>query len=158
MIRRPPRSTLFPYTTLFRPRRISTSDRACGDPGRRLDGGLYLLVTGVEMRAEADVAGFAGSGEHAFAGEILQERGRVFDGDQDEVGLRSLGLIAGIPESCGEGAGPCMIFGEPLYVVLEGVESGGGDDAGLPHSTAEGLAGAACLPYGLLVSGEQGPD
>src|SRR2546430_12116443 len=33
MIRRPPRSTLFPYTTLFRSHSISTSDRcpACSD-------------------------------------------------------------------------------------------------------------------------------
>src|SRR2546422_4099258 len=30
MIRRPPRSTLFPYTTLFR-----STGRACGDRGRR---------------------------------------------------------------------------------------------------------------------------
>src|SRR5438445_2796634 len=33
MIRRPPRSTLFPYTTLFRPRRRSRQARsACGHP------------------------------------------------------------------------------------------------------------------------------
>src|SRR5256885_14422062 len=29
MIRRPPRSTLFPYTTLFRSRRISSQDPIC---------------------------------------------------------------------------------------------------------------------------------
>src|SRR2546428_5999790 len=29
MIRRPPRSTLFPYTTLFRSRSVSRSSRAC---------------------------------------------------------------------------------------------------------------------------------
>src|SRR5260370_19820949 len=34
MIRRPPRSTLFPYTTLFRSQVLSTSD--CGCPGNRL--------------------------------------------------------------------------------------------------------------------------
>src|SRR6266540_7041243 len=39
MIRRPPRSTLFPYTTLFRsaePRRPSCRARALRPPGRRL--------------------------------------------------------------------------------------------------------------------------
>src|SRR3712207_7095388 len=36
MIRRPPRSTLFPYTTLFRSRRVRRRRRAAGDdPPRR---------------------------------------------------------------------------------------------------------------------------
>src|SRR3712207_7493342 len=46
MIRRPPRSTLFPYTTLFRSRRLPEArgvyfpclrdcDRTCSSPGRR---------------------------------------------------------------------------------------------------------------------------
>src|SRR3712207_7381704 len=40
MIRRPPRSTLFPYTTLFRSRRVgqpgarATPEQAAADPGR----------------------------------------------------------------------------------------------------------------------------
>src|SRR5574340_1575482 len=39
MIRRPPRSTLFPYTTLFRsvPRTVAHRPRGCGG-GRRSDG------------------------------------------------------------------------------------------------------------------------
>src|SRR6266702_7149271 len=36
MIRRPPRSTLFPYTTLFRSRSISTWKRDARSPCRRL--------------------------------------------------------------------------------------------------------------------------
>src|SRR3712207_8989789 len=36
MIRRPPRSTLFPYTTLFRSLRLRAADHA-GRPGRRDD-------------------------------------------------------------------------------------------------------------------------
>src|SRR3989454_11496955 len=36
MIRRPPRSTLFPYTTLFRSR----------EPGRPVDAGFYVLRVG----------------------------------------------------------------------------------------------------------------
>src|SRR2546427_7441914 len=48
MIRRPPRSTLFPYTTLFRSRRFRNvregggpelADRACKDDGRLPDNG-----------------------------------------------------------------------------------------------------------------------
>src|SRR3712207_8419012 len=43
MIRRPPRSTLFPYTTLFRSQargigreQVGSSVRACGEQGRRV--------------------------------------------------------------------------------------------------------------------------
>src|SRR3712207_7182673 len=46
MIRRPPRSTLFPYTTLFRSHRAPPRDALGGDPGggaRRVrDGGARL--------------------------------------------------------------------------------------------------------------------
>src|SRR2546427_5733249 len=38
MIRRPPRSTLFPYTTLFRSRHDATGGRHGLDLARRLDG------------------------------------------------------------------------------------------------------------------------
>src|SRR2546423_3517745 len=47
MIRRPPRSTLFPYTTLFRSRRHDgvhgagdTTGRKVGSDGQRFDGGV----------------------------------------------------------------------------------------------------------------------
>src|SRR3989454_12847957 len=38
MIRRPPRSTLFPYTTLFRSLELDVWHRAQGGPGDRLGG------------------------------------------------------------------------------------------------------------------------
>src|SRR3712207_8244073 len=49
MIRRPPRSTLFPYTTLFRSRKVASSKGPAGAtmstmlPGRR---GLTLVMAG----------------------------------------------------------------------------------------------------------------
>src|SRR5438093_10079709 len=49
MIRRPPRSTLFPYTTLFRSRQV------CGRPGRPLHAEQVLPFAGaktVPMRSE----------------------------------------------------------------------------------------------------------
>src|SRR3712207_7237596 len=57
MIRRPPRSTLFPYTTLFRSRELG---RQVGDPGRRLglpvhDEEVHAVLTpelGVRPRSE----------------------------------------------------------------------------------------------------------
>src|SRR2546421_7011396 len=51
MIRRPPRSTLFPYTTLFRSPNRETDDRvAADDVGGRLQHGLE---TGLALHAPA---------------------------------------------------------------------------------------------------------
>src|SRR2546429_958993 len=52
MIRRPPRSTLFPYTTLFRSVALAHHDAALDDQGRR---GEAELV-GAQQRADDDVA------------------------------------------------------------------------------------------------------
>src|SRR5256885_9585872 len=49
MIRRPPRSTLFPYTTLFRSRRPLTS---------KLDYGTRTVTVGEQMRALERVLAF----------------------------------------------------------------------------------------------------
>src|ERR671910_1258013 len=93
-----------------RPRPDSTFDGAAVDPGRRLDGSLYLAFPYVEVRAQTDVAGFARSGEHAFAGEGPQEFGRIVHSDEDEVGLRLLYLVAGPSQARGEFAGVFVIL------------------------------------------------
>src|SRR2546426_7547130 len=62
MIRRPPRSTLFPYTTLFRSRRVRCEPVGVGHrvparaPGRHGDAGrqVVLLVAGGDPRREKD--------------------------------------------------------------------------------------------------------
>src|SRR3712207_8661018 len=48
MIRRPPRSTLFPYTTLFRSRhaRVHRALKRGAAPGRRRESGLTLAARG----------------------------------------------------------------------------------------------------------------
>ena len=71
----------------------------------------------VEVCAEADVAGFARGGEHAFTGEGLQEFGRVVDGDEDEIGLWLLGLVAGLSQSRGQVAG---VVRDPRRACLRG--------------------------------------
>src|SRR5690242_20810919 len=48
MIRRPPRSTLFPYTTLFRSGNLSLGNEVLGGLGMRL-----RLVDGLHLHAEA---------------------------------------------------------------------------------------------------------
>src|SRR5688572_31807126 len=57
MIRRPPRSTLFPYTTLFRSRRISESGSLSRPAVCRLNGDLRVFPRGA-----AGIAGAAGGG------------------------------------------------------------------------------------------------
>src|SRR2546430_13762269 len=44
MIRRPPRSTLFPYTTLFRSRDLSGQRRLRGGGGERRPAGEHLVA------------------------------------------------------------------------------------------------------------------
>src|SRR2546425_10721556 len=56
MIRRPPRSTLFPYTTLFRSARLASEDRAGQSPRHALAAGGDDAVA-VEVLLEHDLLG-----------------------------------------------------------------------------------------------------
>src|SRR5258708_9618126 len=49
MIRRPPRSTLFPYTTLFRSRSMR-ANRGTDEPQARLDGDAVVRIASVLCR------------------------------------------------------------------------------------------------------------
>src|SRR5256886_9877548 len=65
MIRRPPRSTLFPYTTLFRSVRAGAYDGPRGrDPGRRRNAAVRRghRRRREELRVEVDGGGAAGDG------------------------------------------------------------------------------------------------
>src|SRR3712207_8093455 len=63
MIRRPPRSTLFPYTTLFRSYRLTGED-CVGAVGRALSMGYRHLDTAQMYGNEAEVGrGIADSGD-----------------------------------------------------------------------------------------------
>src|SRR3712207_9014734 len=86
MIRRPPRSTLFPYTTLFRSRRRRETDRSPTDePGRpagpvtpfdRLVDRARALVSG-GGRAVLGIAGPPGSGKTTLAEALVRALGGV---------------------------------------------------------------------------------
>src|SRR3989454_9298155 len=57
MIRRPPRSTLFPYTTLFRSREVSGVNYRIPTPGLRAQGGVVscsLELPGFALRYTTD--------------------------------------------------------------------------------------------------------
>src|SRR3712207_8066955 len=78
MIRRPPRSTLFPYTTLFRSRGIGTTRRDCGTGRRAVDH---------RQRVECDRAGGPGDGgSQAF---LIAGRARIRQPDRKSTRLNS---------------------------------------------------------------------
>src|SRR2546430_15745795 len=54
MIRRPPRSTLFPYTTLFRSYLRGASTACCRSPRPRPSAGRRIFATGGEARKSED--------------------------------------------------------------------------------------------------------
>src|SRR5260370_41479833 len=89
MIRRPPRSTLFPYTTLFRSLAGSGGDGEIGDEG--------VLGFAGTMRDDGIVAGFAGQfdGVDGFrdAADLVQlDENGVGDAFADAAGkTRSVG-------------------------------------------------------------------
>src|SRR2546430_7573264 len=60
MIRRPPRSTLFPYTTLFRSSRQEHADR--GDAGGRRE--AFRARSGLRAEVECDAAGDVSGIQH----------------------------------------------------------------------------------------------
>src|SRR5437588_6706672 len=87
MLRRPPRSTLFPYTTLFRSRRLHALHRALGEVRPTVDTELHegpLVDEQVEALARGELVALvlqgdlllaaARSGPLAALVEVLDER------------------------------------------------------------------------------------
>src|SRR2546428_5654988 len=64
MIRRPPRSTLFPYTTLFRSRDSGYAHEFMRDVAKRLDNRVQLTTDGHKVYFEAVEGAFGRSEEH----------------------------------------------------------------------------------------------
>src|SRR5215204_7634690 len=54
MIRRPPRSTLFPYTTLFRSRQAVAAAKGDDDPRPRRQAPYMVAAAVLDQRADAD--------------------------------------------------------------------------------------------------------
>src|SRR2546426_5083425 len=87
MIRRPPRSTLFPYTTLFRSQREAEQDDSAGERRRR-DRAAH---------AEGDRSGQSGDREHEpDAGEPERRTGR----DRKSTRLNSSHLVISYAVFC----------------------------------------------------------
>src|SRR2546425_10635381 len=83
MIRRPPRSTLFPYTTLFRSRRAGIRGRAAAAAGARRPGGSARGPRPVRARRRPAAAGGGSAGGR---GRLVSPRHRA--GRADRRGAR----------------------------------------------------------------------
>src|SRR3712207_6867741 len=71
MIRRPPRSTLFPYTTLFRSERVEARVRVPGqDVPQRDDAGEHRQRVAVERAEVGDARGPAGNRSEEHTSEL----------------------------------------------------------------------------------------
>src|SRR5258708_11069252 len=86
MIRRPPRSTLFPYTTLFRSKIVGGLAEACKHNACALIGGETAEMPGFYPEGEYDLAGF-------IVGVV--ERDRIISGKDVPVG----GCVLGLPSN-----------------------------------------------------------
>src|SRR5258707_2896752 len=74
MIRRPPRSTLFPYTTLFRSRRVAERDRARGAAVHDLVDALARRPEGLQPGGDESAARSAGGRRSEEHTSELQSR------------------------------------------------------------------------------------
>src|SRR3712207_8245664 len=121
MIRRPPRSTLFPYTTLFRSRLVRPFDAALGL--RRVgadDVDVQLVHRATELR-DAIAARHLGLGHAEDAVLVAVEGHRLGAGPPDST--RAPGGVEGPPAVDGtEGE---STPGWPVFVVPGGAGGGG---------------------------------
>src|SRR6266487_3706521 len=102
MIRRPPRSTLFPYTTLFRSRLPHPALERRDDPGAGAPGDVEAGDgVAVPDRAVPAALGPAHQGEEAYA--LGMQPGPLLAGGEVDVGRRPLpgpGVLGPV-EPCG---------------------------------------------------------
>src|SRR2546422_9957310 len=90
MIRRPPRSTLFPYTTLFRSHRLSCAGAPRCD-AKSGEMNAVLLAGGLWMPGMAMALLGARLGRHGYSTHVFHYSGR----DSLEGNVERLGRLAG---------------------------------------------------------------
>lgn len=117
------------------------------------------------MGDEADLGRAGGEAEDAGGFELGDEFGggaeAGLDAEDDDVGIDAVGLkreAVGGADRLGEDLGVGVVVLEAVTVVLQSVESAGGDDAVLPHGTAEELAVAAGFFDHVLRASQGGAD
>src|SRR2546429_6013948 len=128
MIRRPPRSTLFPYTTLFRSRE---------EIGSAVDGGLNSLLRYINAQVQAELEGDNRAAKGARGGHLVQAgnlaelalEGRRDRGSHDVragAGIKGLHLNSGVVDLRQGGDGQ-LPEGDPAHEQDANHQEGSGD-------------------------------
>src|ERR1035438_2152963 len=119
MIRAPPRSTLFPYTTLFRSGKVGHEDRARAAIGLAADG---HAVAGIEMVVRDGHVG-SGPGSAGFDGDLVVAGVDETVGDGDVGGIPGVDAV-GIAGGLG-GVDDHAPGGEAVAAAVRDMEVGG---------------------------------
>ena len=119
-----------------------------------------MLVLDAEVRRQPHDTGPEPPGQDAFRRDPL---GRLLDREAERLGLEADEVrvdgrrVDRQPRRCQslrESLRACVVLSEPLDVVVERVEGGGGHDPRLPHRTAEQELAAPRFPHRLARAGE----
>ena len=157
------------HTLLFADRGMRVGDARSGSDASehifcRGDGAIAVLAGDVEVGDEANGVRADGAGENAVRAKGGNGGGsvaHVAEGEDDDVALHGVEVdfdIGDGRDGFGEQAGVGVIFVEACGHLLEGDETGGGEDAGLAHAAAEGLADGSSAVDIVLGSDEHGAD
>src|SRR3989441_9338660 len=145
MIRRPPRSTLFPYTTLFRSGSGQDRDRRAAEGGREAGGGLGEI--GVRARFPSPVSWRGGSGMRASSSSNARRLTSRFE----RTGISSLFAADRLAQDAlhlaGEGGG--QLGGG--HEALRGHRLVDPDRRALEHRLFVGLRGSGWGGHGDLL-------
>src|SRR5947199_37447 len=98
-----------------------------------------------------------------FVKQITKEVGRlnmILQRKNNNIGVnrKKLFHVGLLFKNLCQTPGPLVIVFQAGYIIVEGIDAGSGEEAGLPHASAHHLADAACVMNILLSRKKQRAD